>query len=101
MNLISGGTLLYDLIDPIPGDLVIAKNSMRAWETDDVRGKRGSYIDEGNQALVLETWVVGNQRRLRVLFNNRVLVFVCRDMITYKNWDIVKSQSMTPSSDRV
>jgi hypothetical protein len=71
-----------------PGDLLVAHNMMRAWESTDCRGHRGPYIEEGQQCMLLQTWTVGNQRRLHVLFNDRVLLFSSAEHCLHRNWSV-------------
>lgn len=74
-----------------PGDLIVALNDLRAWETDQKRGWSHVYILKGQQALVINTWLVGNQLRMRVLRNLRVLLFSCPAHVVYRNWRIANS----------
>ncbi len=71
-----------------PGTLVVALNTMRAWESDDRRGTVGEYIRVGEQALVLAGWITGNQLRLRVFRNNRTLLFSSASHAAHKNWKV-------------
>ena len=61
---------------------------MRAWEDETCRGKSGSYIQPGQQALVVAAWSVGNQLRIKAYRDERVLVFSCPDHCAHKNWDV-------------
>lgn len=69
-----------------PGDLVIATVMMRAWISDDERGDGGTWLHTGDHALVLQVWHVGEQRRMRVLFNNKLLLFSASDDASLYNW---------------
>lgn len=81
---------------PTPGDLIVALHSMRSWETDTTRGTDGQYIFEGEQAIVIMTWSVGKQIRMKTFRNDRILVFSCAEHCVLKNW-IIASR---PSSDQ-
>lgn len=87
-----------DTPEPIPGDLVLALNAMRSWEQDSYRGFRGEMIMAGEQALVLETWTVGNQRRMRVVRDQRILLFSCAEHAVRRNWRVVVLAPRIPTS---
>lgn len=71
-----------------PGDLIVSTHDMRAWETEERRGTSGEWILKGEQALVINTWIAGNQIRIRVLRDQRVLLFSCPAHVVYRNWRI-------------
>ena len=72
----------------VTGDLVVALNDMRAWTSDSTRGHSNVYVLKGEQALVLEAWVVGNQQRFRVVRCDRVLMFSCAAHAVHQNWSL-------------
>jgi hypothetical protein len=74
-----------------PGDLIVATHDMRAWETDERRGVSGEWVLKGEQALVINTWHAGNQIRIRVLRDLRVLLFSCPTHVVYRNWRIANT----------
>ena len=90
----------YDLdsLEPVPGDYVMALNAMRAWEQDLYRGFMGEMIMAGEQALVLETWSMGNQRRIRVVRDHRILMFSCAEHAVRRNWRVVVPAPRLPTS---
>jgi len=90
--------MTFSDLEPIPGDLVMALNAMRAWESEEVRGYVGELIMVGEQALVLATWDVGNQRRLKVVRDNRVLMFSCAGHTVHRNWKVVMPAPRFPTS---
>jgi hypothetical protein len=77
-----------DSLEPIAGDLIVALVGIRSWENEQHRGVDGLYIEKGQQALVLSTWMVGNQCRIKVLRDNRILVFSHPDHCVRKNWKV-------------
>lgn len=60
---------------PKPGDLVVARRSMRAWVNDRERGLDGLTVDAGDHGLVLQVWLEGRQCRLRLLVKDRMVLF--------------------------
>lgn len=88
-----------DSLEPIPGDYVLALNAMRSWEQELYRGISGELIMVGEQALVLETWSIGNQRRLRVVRDSRIMLFSCADHAVRRNWRVVVPAPRFPTSD--
>lgn len=87
-----------DSLEPVAGDLVVALNPMRAWEEDRLKGHYGEHIQKGEQALVLETWYEGGQRRVRVVRASRILLFSCPDHAVRKNWKVVVPVPRLPTS---
>lgn len=87
-----------DSFEPVPGDYVMALNAMRSWEQDSYRGFMGEMIMAGEQALVLETWTVGNQRRVRVVRDQRILLFSCAEHAVRRNWRVVMPAPRMPTS---
>lgn len=85
-------------LEPVPGDLVVAKNVMRAWETELVRGNMGAHILKGEQVLVVEVWDVGNQRRMKVIREDRIMVFSNPLHVVRQNWTIAQAVPRFPSS---
>jgi hypothetical protein len=77
-----------DALEPVPGDLIVARVAMRAWEDDSRRGTNGEVIQAGEQAMVVQTWEVGNQRRMRVIHDQRLLVFSCAAHVVRRNWKV-------------
>lgn len=84
-------------LEPIPGDLVAALNTMRSWEREDFRGHSGQHIQVGEQALVIGAWFVGNQLRLRVVRAERVLLFSSAAHAVRRNWSIVRAAPRLPT----
>jgi hypothetical protein len=82
---------------PFPGDLVQARQSMRAWESEWDRGVNGPWIQVGQVALVLRAWTVSTGRpvtnpsrtRLWALFNDRVAMFSCETVNFGVNWQVI------------
>lgn len=87
-----------DTLEPIAGDYVVALNPMRAWESEVRKGHHGPYIQKGEQALVLATWEEGNQLRMRVVRDNRILLFSCASYAVRKNWRIAVAAPRLPTS---
>lgn len=79
-----------DFAPVLVGDLVAATRSMRAWRAADVRGDDGHVMAPGERALVIGTWLVGNQRRLSAVVGQRVLLFSCPDHAVARNWCLVR-----------
>lgn len=73
------------------GDLLVARKPMRAWVSDAERGTAGTVIVPGEQALVVETWLVGHHRRLRLLRKDRMLLFSCLDHTIFMNWALLST----------
>lgn len=71
-----------------PGAFLIAQRSMRSWEDVDTKGTSGTVISVGQQALLIATWLVGEQRRFRVIRDERILLFSCPDHVTFRNWKV-------------
>lgn len=86
-----------DSLELVPGDLVMALNAMRAWEHGLYRGFMGEMIMAGEQALVLHTWLVGNQMRVRVMRDQRILMFSCPEHVVRRNWKIVMPAPRMPT----
>ena len=84
--------------EPIPGDYIVALNVLRAWVSDTIRGWNHYHIQKGEQALVIQTWFVGNQVRLRVFRDGRILVFSCPQHALKNNWLISIHASRLPTS---
>ena len=61
---------------------------MRAWDNESCRGTAGALILPGQQALLLETWLEGNQRRLRLVREQRIVLFSCPDHVVGRNWKL-------------
>lgn len=87
-----------DSLEPIPGDLVMARRDMRGWESEDRRGVSGEWMLTGEQAMVIDTWSHGNQRRIRVIRDLRIILFSCPDHVVRKNWKVVGPAPRLPSS---
>ncbi len=86
-----------DSLTPVPGDLVMARVCMRAWESEERKGLNGAYIDRGEQALIITTWSVGNQLRIKLLRDQRLLVFSCAEHCVRKNWKVVRPAPRLPT----
>lgn len=71
---------------PNPGDLVVTRRAMRAWVGDNERGHDGHRVDTGRTAIVLQRWRVGNQVRLRVIVDGKVVVFSHSPHCVSLNW---------------
>jgi len=63
----------YEL--PKPGELVMARRTLKAWISDRERGNNGVVVTDGDKALVVQVWLEGRQFRLRVLFKDRLVLF--------------------------
>ena len=87
-----------DITELVPGDFVVAAHEMRAWVNEDVRGDSNVWIRQGEQATVVETWLVGNQRRVRVFRNNKFLLFSCKEHCVFRNWKLVTPAPRLPTS---
>jgi len=72
------------------GDLLAAALPMRAWRTPEVRGDDGHVMARGEHALVVGTWMVGNQRRIKAVVGQRVLLFSCPDHAVARNWRLAR-----------
>lgn len=71
---------------PRPGDMLVSLVPMRAWEDDDRRGESGAALPAGQNVLVVDAWEVGRQRRIRVVYDGRVVVFSCAQRVMDRNW---------------
>ena len=80
----------------VPGDLVMAVVAMRSWEREFYQGFVGEMIMAGEQALVLETWSVGNRRRIRIVRDQRILMFSCAEHNVSRTWKIIVPASRHP-----
>ncbi len=60
---------------PVVGSLLIAHRSMRAWISDYERGTLGMHVNHGDTGLVLQTWRVEGQVRIRLLVKDAVVMF--------------------------
>jgi hypothetical protein len=86
-----------ELLSPLPGDTVYAVHRMRAWENDHERGVDGVWVEPEQVALVIEVKRVSRGKtRLRVLTNQRVVLFSCYTRDLVQNWRVVSRQ--LPSS---
>lgn len=72
------------------GDLVAALVPMRAWEDDSRRGEHGLRLDVGQQALIIDAWLVGKRLRMRVVYDERVIVFSCALRVVDRNWKVAR-----------
>lgn len=79
------------------GTLLQVLRPMRAWENDRERGYEGTVIEPGTRALLLQTWEVGNQVRLRVIANDHILLFSNPRHTVTLNWEVVSEAKVTPS----
>ena len=86
-----------DTLEPIPGDLVMALTPMRSWESEDVRGTGGTYIQHGETALVLATWMVGTKVRLKLVRDDRMRIFSCQHFVVRRNWKVVMPAPRLPT----
>jgi len=78
---------------PLPGDQVRAVHRMRAWENDHKRGRDGVWVEAGQVGLVIQVWPVGRTRsRMRLLVNDRLVMFSCRTLDLPRNWPVVGRQ---------
>lgn len=75
---------------PVPGDLVVLTVPMRVWEEDDRRGQSGPDVPAGAALLVIEAWEVGGRVRLRVVYDDRVIVISCHQKVTERNWKLAR-----------
>lgn len=71
---------------PKPGDLIIARRMLKAWESDDERGGNGLVVNYGDTGVVVQVWRVGNQVRLRLLIKDVVVVFSHAHHVVWLNW---------------
>ena len=78
----------YDLSLPIPapGMMLIARTPMRAWADDYFYGTTGEIVNEGTIGVVIQSWKVGNQVRLRMLVMNTILVLSTAHRDLSRNW---------------
>lgn len=79
------------------GTLIRALKSMRAWSNDQERGYDGPVIEPGAQALVLQTWMVGEQVRIRVMANDTIMLFSNPKHTVSLNWEVLSEAKATPS----
>jgi len=68
----------------------VALVPMRAWEDDERRGEHGLRLDAGQHVLVIDTWEVGKQLRVRVVYDERVTVFSCAMRVVDRNWKVAR-----------
>lgn len=87
-----------DVLDPVPGDLIEAQVLMMPWESDECRGLTGSVIMKGAYMLVLQVWLVGGQRRIRGLFEGRLVVLSSHSSVWHRNWTIRWHAPRSPAS---
>lgn len=80
----------------VPGDIVVVQRKMRAWVSDLERGTDGAWVRPGDVGLIVETWSVGNQVRLRLLISDRLVVFSNPPHTVHLNWRQVATDT-TPS----
>lgn len=71
---------------PKPGDLIIARRSLKAWESDLERGADGQFVHDGDAGIVVQVWKVGRQVRIRVLIKDTLLLFSHADHVVWINW---------------
>lgn len=69
-----------------PGDVVIALRRMRSWEDETCRGRDGLYVEPGEIAVVLSSWAVGKQTRIKAVARGRVVLFSCPRHTVALNW---------------
>lgn len=75
---------------PHPGDMLSSLVPMRAWEDDNRRGTRGTCLAAGQHVLVVGKWDVGGQLRMKVIYDDRVIVFSCSRRVMDRNWKSVR-----------
>lgn len=71
---------------PTPGTMLVARAPMRAWSDDDFYGTMGLFVNEGTVGIVMQTWMVGNQVRLRMLVRGCVAVLSTAHRDLTRNW---------------
>lgn len=87
--------------DPSPGDLIVALNDVRAWESETKRGMSMTWMHKGEHALLVATWMVGKQYRLAVLHNHRIMFFSHPYHTLHRNWFIANREPEMPVSSNV
>ena len=66
---------------------------MRAWKNDHERGDEGVWVEPGQLALVIEIKLVGSGKtRMRVLTDQRIVMFSCYTHDLVKNWRTINRQ---------
>lgn len=71
---------------PSPGTMLIARAPMRAWAEDFFYGTTGEVVKEGTVGIVLQSWKVGNQVRLRMLVKSCIVVLSTAHRDLTRNW---------------
>ena len=71
---------------PAPGDLVVARRSMRAWINDHERGDSGLCVGPGDRGVVVQVWFEGHKFRMRVLINDNLVLFSHARHCVALNW---------------
>ena len=79
------------------GTLLRAAKRMRAWSNDLERGYDGPWVEVGDIAIVLSTWIEGKRVRLRVLSNDRIMLFSHVAHTVALNWEVARPAMATPS----
>ena len=70
------------------GDMIVSLVPMRAWESDERKGEDGMRIPSGQPVLVIDAWTVGKRLRLRVIYDDRIVVFSCPLRVACRNWKL-------------
>ncbi len=73
----------------MPGDVLVARVSMRSWESIDHRGEDGEYITKNNVAFVIASKTCGQKIHIITFCNHKVLKFACKLSAVIKNWYLV------------
>lgn len=78
-----------------PGDMVIAQHRMLGWKNDWERRGSGIWIEKDTVALIISMFQpIGSKRwRLKVLFNDRLATFSCREQHINNNWLVTAATS--------
>lgn len=92
MKTTSPDELLPDEL-PRPGDVVVAYCGMRSWDSDEIRGESGWIVPTGTPGLVVQTWRVDKQVRLRLLINGQLLLFSTNVYMFPNNWRLLRYSS--------
>lgn len=69
-----------------PGDVMLALRRMRSWEDETRRGRDGLNVEPGEIALVLSSWAIGKQTRIRAVVDGRIMLLSCPRHTVALNW---------------
>jgi hypothetical protein len=71
--------------------MVIARKTMAAWFSDSERRPVGIQVDPGDVCLVVQSWMVGANVRLRLIARGTMSMFSCRLEHVRLNWTVVQN----------